>query len=312
MIRIVTVEREYGAGGSAIAQKLAGRLNWKLWDQTLTAKIARMARCDRGSVARMEERIDPLFYRLMKVFMRGSYERSLPVGGLEHLDADSMAVFMQRVIEGAAAAGNCVIVGRGAPYVLRGRPDAFHVFVYAPLEEKIRRVRDLGKTEAEAADLAEAVRLLRALTGTAPAGWYTGRDSPNTRSLVVAHGGFLYDADSYGDDLPYWTRVDGHEHLVVPYTMDTNDMRFASPGGFSTGVEFESYVRDAFDVLLAEGRRGQPKMLSIGLHGRVIGRPGRLAGLLRVLAHMRAQPDVWFAQRVDIARHWIAEHPPRA
>jgi len=166
--------------------------------------------------------------------------------------------------------------------------------------------------EAEAADLAEAVRLLRALTGTAPAGWYTGRDSPNTRSLVVAHGGFLYDADSYGDDLPYWTRVDGHEHLVVPYTMDTNDMRFASPGGFSTGVEFESYVRDAFDVLLAEGRRGQPKMLSIGLHGRVIGRPGRLAGLLRVLAHMRAQPDVWFAQRVDIARHWIAEHPPRA
>ena len=164
--------------------------------------------------------------------------------------------------------------------------------------------------EAEAADLAEAVRLLHSLTGAAPAGWYTGRDSPNTRALVVEHGGFLYDADSYGDDLPYWTRVDGHDHLVVPYTMDTNDMRFASPGGFSTGVEFESYVRDAFDVLLAEGRRGQPKMLSIGLHGRVIGRPGRVAGLLRVLEHMRAQPDVWFAQRVDIARHWIAEHPP--
>jgi putative urate catabolism protein len=162
----------------------------------------------------------------------------------------------------------------------------------------------------EGADLAEAVRLLRALTGRQPAGWYTGRDSPNTRSLVVAHGGFLYDADSYGDDLPYWTRVDGHDHLVVPYTMDTNDMRFASPGGFATGADFESYLRDAFDVLLAEGRRGQPKMLSVGLHGRVIGRPGRLAGLLRVLEHMRAQPDVWFAQRVDIARHWIAEHPP--
>lgn len=157
MIRIITIEREYGAGGSGIAQKLAERLNWKLWDQELTAEIARMARCDRQMVARMEERVDPLFYRLMKVFMRGSYERSLPVNGLEHLDADSMVVFMQRVIEGAAAAGNCVIVGRGAPYLLRGRPDAYHAFIYAPIEEKIRRVRELGKTEAEAAELVGAI-----------------------------------------------------------------------------------------------------------------------------------------------------------
>ena len=162
MIRIVAMEREYGAGGSAIAQKLAEHLNWKVWDQALTAEIARMARCDRNSVARLEERVDPLFYRLMKVFMRGSYERSLPVNGLEHLDADSMMVFMQRVIEGAAAAGNCVIVGRGAPYLLRGRPDTFHVFVYAPLEEKIRRVRALGKTQAEAVDLVEAIDQERA------------------------------------------------------------------------------------------------------------------------------------------------------
>jgi allantoinase len=161
----------------------------------------------------------------------------------------------------------------------------------------------------EAADLAEAVELLRALTGSAPVGWYTGRDSHNTRSLVVAHGGFLYDADSYGDDLPYWSEVNGRSHLIVPYTMDTNDMRFATPGGFSTGAEFESYVCDAFDALLEEGRRGQPKMLSVGLHGRIIGRPGRFAGLVRVLEHMRAQPDVWFASRADIARHWIIEHP---
>ena len=157
MIRIITMEREYGAGGSAIAQKLAEHLKWKLWDTALTAEIARMARCDQSSVARLEERVDPLFYRLMKVFMRGSHERSLPVSGLENLDADSMVVFMQRVIAGAAAAGDCVIVGRGAPYVLRGRADAFHVFVYAPLEEKIRRVRELGKTEAEAVELVEAI-----------------------------------------------------------------------------------------------------------------------------------------------------------
>ncbi|HXM40421.1 MAG TPA: cytidylate kinase-like family protein [Bryobacteraceae bacterium] len=162
MIRIVTMEREYGAGGSAIAQKLAEQLGWKVWDQALTAEIARLARCDQGSVARLEERVDPLFYRLMKVFMRGSHERSLPVNGLENLDADSMVVFMQRVIEGAAAAGSCVIVGRGAPYLLRDRSDSFHVFVYAPLEEKIRRVRALGKSEAEAVELVGAIDQERA------------------------------------------------------------------------------------------------------------------------------------------------------
>jgi len=121
-----------------------------------------MARCDQHSVARIEERVDPLFYRLMKVFMRGSFERSLPVNGLEHLDADSMVVFMQRVIESAAADGDCVIVGRGAPYVLRNRPDAFHVFIYAPLEEKLRRVRASGKSEADALDLVSTIDAERA------------------------------------------------------------------------------------------------------------------------------------------------------
>lgn len=162
MIRIVTMEREYGAGGSAIAQKLAERLKWKLWDTELTAEIARMAHCDQGLVAQLEERVDPLFYRLMKVFMRGSHERSLPVNGLENLDADSMVMFMQRVIAGAAAAGNCVIVGRGAPYLLRKRPDTFRVFVYAPAEEKIRRVRALGKSETEAVELVGAIDQERA------------------------------------------------------------------------------------------------------------------------------------------------------
>jgi cytidylate kinase len=203
MIRIVTMEREYGAGGSAIAQKLAGRLNWKLWDQALTAEIARMARCDQHSVAQMEERVDPLFYRLMKVFMRGSHERSLPVSGLENLDADSMVVFMQRVIEVAAAAGNCVIVGRGAPYLLRDREDAFHVFVYAPVEEKIRRVRALGKSEAEAVELVGAIDQERATFVKK----YFGKDWP-TRHLY-----HLMLNSAVGDDIVVRTIMDEMETL---------------------------------------------------------------------------------------------------
>lgn len=157
MIRTVTVEREFGAGGAAIAEKLANRLGWKLWDQNLTDEIARLARVDRASVERFDERCDSLFYRLMKVYMRGSFERSLPVEGLEQFDADSMVAFMQRVISRAADAGNSVIVGRGSTYLLRDRPDAFHVFIYAPLDEKIRRVRAAGKSEAEAVDLIAAI-----------------------------------------------------------------------------------------------------------------------------------------------------------
>jgi cytidylate kinase len=152
MIRTITIEREYGAGGGAIAKKLAERLGWKLWDQALTCEIARVAKVNQSVVERMDERCDSLFYRLMKVFMRGSMEQSLPVRDLDHFDADSMVEFMQRVISGAASEGNSVIVGRGAPFLLRGRPDTFHVFIYAPLEEKIRRLRQAGKTQDEAVD----------------------------------------------------------------------------------------------------------------------------------------------------------------
>jgi len=150
VIRTITVEREYGAGGGVIAKKLAERLGWKLWDQALTCEIARVAKVDQTVVERMDERCDSLFYRLMKVFMRGSMEQSLPVQGMDHFDADSMVEFMQRVISGAASEGNSVIVGRGAPFLLRGRPDTFHVFVYAPLEEKIRRLCEAGKSEHDA------------------------------------------------------------------------------------------------------------------------------------------------------------------
>jgi len=157
MIRVITIEREYGAGAAVIAEKLAARLGWKLWDQLLTEEIARQAHVDQRSVQRLEERVDPLFYRLMKVFMRGSFERSLPVGNLEYLDCENLVPFMSRVIERAAAGGNCVIVGRGAPYLLRDRADAFHVFIYAPWEEKMRRLREIGKSEAEARELLQSI-----------------------------------------------------------------------------------------------------------------------------------------------------------
>ncbi|MCP1674028.1 putative urate catabolism protein [Natronocella acetinitrilica] len=161
--------------------------------------------------------------------------------------------------------------------------------------------------------MARAVEAITRLTGAPPLGWYTGRDSPNTRRLVVEHGGFLYDADNYGDDLPFWTTVTTHAgerrgHLVVPYTLDSNDMRFATPQGFNTGEQFFTYLRDAFDVLYAEGAE-QPKMLSVGLHCRLIGRPGRFRGLQRFLDHLEAHDRVWIARRVDIARHWVEHHP---
>ena len=168
----------------------------------------------------------------------------------------------------------------------------------------------LVEPDVERAHLAEAVEVMTDVTGAAPLGWYTGRDSPQTRRLVVEHGGFLYDSDSYADDLPYWTRVADTDHLVVPYTLDTNDMRFATAGGFPSGDEFFTHLRDAFDVLYAEGASGAPKMLSVGLHCRLAGRPARTAALERFLDHVQSHEDVWVARRVDIARHWIEHFPP--
>jgi putative urate catabolism protein len=166
-------------------------------------------------------------------------------------------------------------------------------------------------TEAE--HMRRGVEIIRRLTGSAPLGWYTGRDSPNTRRLVVEHGGFLYDADYYGDDLPFWTEVKTSEgrtvpHLVIPYTLDTNDMRFATAQGFNSGEQFLAYLRDSFDVLYAEGAE-RPKMMSVGLHCRLAGRPGRFAALQRFLDHVQRHDRVWICRRVDIARHWIARHP---
>jgi allantoinase len=162
----------------------------------------------------------------------------------------------------------------------------------------------------ERAHMHTAVEIFKRITGSQPLGWYTGRDSPNTRRLVVEHGGFLYDSDSYADDLPYWTRVGDKAHLVVPYTLDANDMRFAAPQGFNSGDQLFTYLKDTFDVLYAEGGT-QPKMMSVGLHCRIVGRPGRAASLARFLDYVQSHEDAWVCRRVDIAKHWHQHHPPR-
>jgi allantoinase len=162
-----------------------------------------------------------------------------------------------------------------------------------------------------------AMAAIEALTGERPLGWYTGRDSPNTRRLVADWGGFEYDSDSYGDDLPFWMKVarsDGAvvPHLVVPYTLDTNDMRFASPQGFAQAEDFFGYLRDSFDALYAEGDPqglDRPKMLSVGMHCRLLGRPGRVVALQRFLDHVQRHDHVWICRRIDIARHWKRTHP---
>jgi putative urate catabolism protein len=159
--------------------------------------------------------------------------------------------------------------------------------------------------------IARAVEVISRLTGEMPLGWYSGRTSPNTRRLVVEHGGFLYDADDYSDDLPFWTTVNGQPHLVVPYTLDANDMRFATAQGFNSGDQFFSYLRDTFDVLYSEGAQ-TPKMMSVGLHCRLAGRPGRSAALERFIRHALSHKDVWFCRRIDIARHWRQVHPYKA
>lgn len=168
--------------------------------------------------------------------------------------------------------------------------------------------------------MARGMEIIQKLTGERPLGWYTGRDSPNTRRLVADYGGFEYDSDYYGDDLPFWTQVTKTDsstvpHLVVPYTLDTNDMRFSLPQGFSQGDDFFTYLRDAFDVLYAEGDpngEDRPKMLSVGMHCRLLGRPGRMRSLQRFLDHIERHDRVWVCRRIDIARHWKQVHPFKA
>ena len=165
--------------------------------------------------------------------------------------------------------------------------------------------------DEERAQIAEAIRLHTEVTGERPLGWYTGRCSVNTVDLVAEEGGFAYISDTYDDDLPYWLEVGDRDQLIIPYTLDANDMRFATPQGFNAGDQFYAYLKDAFDALYAEGQAGQAKMMSIGLHCRLIGRPGRVMALRRFMEYAAGHADVWFPRRIDIARHWAKVHPPK-
>lgn len=170
--------------------------------------------------------------------------------------------------------------------------------------------KDMDEAE-ERRHLSEAIRLHTEVTGTRPTGWYLGRCSMNTVRLVAEEGGFDYIADSYADDLPYWLEIGDRDQLVVPYTLDANDMRFATPQGFNTGDHFFQYLKDSFDALYAEGTAGRAKMLSIGLHCRLAGRPGRFQGLKKFVEYAKNHEHVWFCRRIDIAEHWRREFPNR-
>jgi OHCU decarboxylase len=171
--------------------------------------------------------------------------------------------------------------------------------------------------EDERRDLIEAIRLHTEVVGERPTGWYTGRTSANTVRLVAEEGGFAYCSDTYDDDLPYWLDHDGHGNaippqLIIPYTLDANDMRFAIAGGFNSGEQFYTYLKDSFDTLHAEGKAGRPRMMSIGLHCRLVGRPGRAAALKRFIDYVKSHEKVWLARRIDIADHWRKTHPYNA
>lgn len=200
---------------------------------------------------------------------------------------------------------------------LERHPDVAHAFVDLGHEIACHGYRWIHYQEVaeelEREHCRRCIDIVSRLIGRHPDGWYTGRDSPNTRRIIAEEGDFLYHSDYYGDDLPFWSQItlsDGsHKNqLVVPYTLDTNDMRFATSQGFNTGEQFFTYLKDAFDVLYAEGH-SHPKMMSVGLHCRLIGRPGRFASLQRFLDYIQRHDRVWITRRADIARHWITEYP---
>lgn len=201
----------------------------------------------------------------------------------------------------------------GVATAMARNPDAVQAMLEAGWDIACHGYRWLDyqfiEEEIEREHIQRAIDLHEQLTGEKPLGWYTGRDSPNTRRLILEHDHFLYDSDSYADDLPYWVPGPRGHHLVIPYTLDTNDMRFAAPQGFNAGDQFFNYLKDAFDALYEEGA-SQPKMLNIGLHCRIIGRPGRIQSLKRFLEYISGHSGVWVAKRIEIAEHWHRTQAP--
>jgi allantoinase len=260
---------------------------------------------DPGSEQFLSEMFTPPAYPERHLSMEGIYEYGSRVG-------------VWRILREFEKRGLPLTVF-GVAMALQRHPEATAAFTELGHEiasHGWRWINYQGVDEAtERMHLDRAVQVIRELTGQRPTGWYTGRDSPNTRRLVVDEGGFEYDSDYYGDELPFWMKVgrsDGQAvpHLVVPYTLDTNDMRFSLPQGFSQAEDFFTYLRDSFDALYAEGAEA-PRMMSVGMHCRLLGRPGRIVALQRFLDHIEKHDKVWVCRRIDIARHWKAAHPYR-
>lgn len=239
-----------------------------------------------------------------------------PLPGVRNLNVESNFEYgsrvgfweIVRVLRTMAAPATVYAVGMA----LERNPEAAAEMARSGLEVACHGDRwidyQLVAEEVERAHMLRNIETVTRLIGRRPVGWYTGRPSPNTRRLLVEIGGLLYDSDAYNDDLPYWTQVAGRRHLVIPYSFDNNDSRLQRGGDFATGDEFFTYCRDAFDWLYRAGEEGRPRMMSIGLHGRIIGRPGRIGALARLLEHIRRHEHVWLCTREAIARHWLAHH----
>jgi putative urate catabolism protein len=239
-----------------------------------------------------------------------------PYSGLRHMNMESLYEYGSRAgfwrLHRLFTARGIPVTVYGVAMALERNPAAVEAMLNADWEIASHGYRWIDyqfvAESVEREHLQRAIEIHTHTTGSRPLGWYTGRCSPNTRRLVIEEGGFLYDADSYADDLPYWVAEYGRPHLVIPYTLDANDMRFGTQQGFNSGDQFFTYLKDTFDILYAEGDAA-PKMMSVGLHCRLAGRPGRTAALERFLDYVQRHDRVWLCRRIDIARHWRVYHP---
>lgn len=242
-----------------------------------------------------------------------------PIQGMRHMSMESLYEYGSRAgfwrIRRLFEEFDLPLTVFGVAQAMERHPDAVEAMMKSGWEIASHGYRWIDyqhfTPEQELEHIQRAIEIQKRLTGERPLGWYQGRTSPNTARLIAHEGGFVYDADSYADDLPYWDHQHGRPQLITPYTLEANDMRFTAAQGFNTGEQFFTYLRDAFDALYLEGQTA-PKMMSVGLHCRVVGKPGRIGALRRFLEHITRHDRVWVARRIDIARHWIATHPYEA
>jgi len=237
--------------------------------------------------------------------------------GQRHMNMESIYEYGSRAgfwrLHRAFTSRNIPVTVFGVAHALQRAPDVVRAMLDSNWDIATHGLKwiDYASTskEEEASHLTQAIDIHESVTGSKPAGVYIGRTSEHTQDLCAAHTHFEYSADTYADELPYWRSSEHGAQLMVPYTLDANDMRFATPQGFNAGEQFYNYLKDSFDVLYAEGKAGAPKMMSVGLHCRLVGRPGRAAALLQFLDYIQQREQVWLATRLDIARHWTSTHP---